>query len=80
MTAGIWPRLDGPTGVRVGGDTPWVRGFYHGVPIAGVSFRVANLLEDAGRGWIIQHIAYNWGADIARKVNAPVAVDDGRSG
>ncbi len=70
-------RLVGPTGIRVGGETPWVRAYYRGVPLAGVAFCQARWIDDAGRSWLLQHVAYNWGAAVAREINEGETVDDG---
>jgi hypothetical protein len=49
---GIWPRLGGPSGIRIGGATPWVHAFLRGVPIAGLTYSEALSFEDGGQRWL----------------------------
>ena len=71
---GIWPRLRGPTGFRIGHG--WVLAYFVGVPIAGMSYRNAVSLPDSGKSWILRSIAQHWGQDVAYCIQeSPLVVE-----
>lgn len=69
--------LRGPTGIRVGGGTAWVRAFYRGVPIAGLSYVNAGWFEDGGKRQLYAMVGYYWGKTVAEEViRGGVVFDD----
>ena len=75
--AGGCPRLGGPSGIRIGGETRWVHAFLKGVPVAGLTYREALSFEDGGRAWLYATVLRVWGKAAAVAVIEGGLVDDG---